>query len=50
MFVGISEATTRLSQLITEVERTGAEVVIRRHNVPADETFHHDGVQVIDPS
>jgi len=34
MVVSIYEAKTRLSQLIAEVERTGAEVVIRRHNVP----------------
>lgn len=34
MTVSIYEAKTRLSQLIAEVERTGAEVVIRRHNVP----------------
>lgn len=34
MAVSIYEAKTHLSQLIAEVERTGTEVVIRRHNVP----------------
>lgn len=34
MAVSIYEAKTRLSQLIAEVEATGEEVVIRRHNVP----------------
>jgi len=32
--VNIYEAKTRLSALIAEVERTGEEIVIRRHNVP----------------
>lgn len=32
--VSIYEAKSHLSQLIAEVERTGQEVVIRRHNVP----------------
>jgi prevent-host-death family protein len=32
--INIYEAKTRLSQLIAEVERTGVEVVIRRHNTP----------------
>jgi prevent-host-death family protein len=32
--VSIYEAKTHLSQLIAQVERTGEEVVIRRHNVP----------------
>lgn len=34
MVVNIYEAKTRLSALIAEVERTGEEIVIRRHNVP----------------
>jgi prevent-host-death family protein len=34
MAVSIYEAKTHLSQLIAEVEATGEEVVIRRHNVP----------------
>ena len=34
MSISIYEAKTRLSQLIAEVERTGGEVVIRRHNTP----------------
>lgn len=34
MSVSIYEAKTNLSKLIAEVERTGGEVVIRRHNVP----------------
>jgi len=34
MVVNIYEAKTRLSALIAEVERTGDEIVIRRHNVP----------------
>lgn len=34
MSVSIYEAKTRLSQLIAEVERTGDEIVIRRHNTP----------------
>ena len=34
MSVSIYEAKTHLSQLIAEVERTGEEVVIRRHNQP----------------
>ena len=34
MAVSIYEAKTHLSQLIAEVERTGEEIVIRRHNVP----------------
>ena len=34
MIVNVYEAKTRLSALIAEVERTGEEVVIRRHNVP----------------
>jgi len=33
MVVNIYEAKTRLSALIAEVERTGEEIVIRRHNV-----------------
>ncbi len=32
--VSIYEAKSHLSQLIAQVERTGEEVVIRRHNVP----------------
>jgi prevent-host-death family protein len=32
--VSIYEAKTNLSKLIAEVERTGQEIVIRRHNVP----------------
>jgi prevent-host-death family protein len=32
--VSIYEAKTHLSQLIAQVERTGDEVVIRRHNEP----------------
>jgi prevent-host-death family protein len=32
--VSIYEAKTHLSQLIAQVEATGEEVVIRRHNVP----------------
>ena len=32
--VSISEAKSHLSQLIAQVERTGKEIVIRRHNVP----------------
>lgn len=34
MSVSIYEAKTHLSQLIAEVERTGDEVIIRRHNRP----------------
>ncbi len=34
MSVSIYEAKTNLSKLIAEVERTGEEVVIRRHNTP----------------
>ncbi len=34
MAVSIYEAKTHLSQLIAQVEQTGEEVVIRRHNVP----------------
>ena len=34
MAVSIYEAKTHLSQLIAEVESTGEEIVIRRHNVP----------------
>ncbi len=34
MSVTIYEAKTHLSKLIAEVERTGEEIVIRRHNVP----------------
>ena len=34
MAVSIYEAKTHLSQLIAEVEATGEEIVIRRHNVP----------------
>ena len=34
MSVSIYEAKSHLSQLIAEVERTGEEVVIRRHNTP----------------
>jgi prevent-host-death family protein len=32
--VSIYDAKSNLSRLIAEVERTGEEVVIRRHNVP----------------
>lgn len=32
--VSIYEAKSHLSQLIAQVERTGEEVIIRRHNVP----------------
>jgi hypothetical protein len=32
--VSIYEAKSHLSQLIADVERTGDEVIIRRHNVP----------------
>ncbi len=34
MVVNIYDAKTRLSALIAQVERTGEEVIIRRHNVP----------------
>jgi prevent-host-death family protein len=34
MSVSIYEAKSHLSQLIAQVEQTGEEVVIRRHNVP----------------
>lgn len=34
MTVSIYEAKTRFSQLVAQVETTGEEVVIRRHNVP----------------
>ena len=34
MSVTIYEAKTNLSKLIAEVERTGDEIVIRRHNMP----------------
>lgn len=34
MSVSIYEAKSNLSRLIAEVERTGEEVVIRRHNTP----------------
>ena len=34
MAVSIYEAKTHLSQLIAQVEQTGEEVVIRRHNTP----------------
>jgi prevent-host-death family protein len=34
MAVSIYEAKTRLSQLIAQVEATGEEIVIRRHNTP----------------
>lgn len=34
MQVSIYEAKTHLSKLIAEVEATGEEIVIRRHNVP----------------
>jgi len=34
MAVSIYEAKTHLSQLIAQVEASGEEVVIRRHNVP----------------
>ena len=34
MSVSIYEAKTHLSQLIAQVEQTGEEVVIRRHNIP----------------
>jgi prevent-host-death family protein len=34
MSVSIYEAKSQLSRLIAEVERTGEEIVIRRHNVP----------------
>lgn len=34
MAISIYEAKTHLSQLIAQVEATGEEVVIRRHNVP----------------
>lgn len=34
MSVSIYEAKSHLSQLIADVERTGEEVVIRRHNTP----------------
>lgn len=34
MSVNIYEAKTRLSQLVAEVERTGAEVTISRHGTP----------------
>ena len=34
MSVSIYEAKTTLSRLIAEIERTGEEIVIRRHNVP----------------
>jgi prevent-host-death family protein len=34
MAVSIYEAKTHLSQLIAQIEQTGEEVVIRRHNVP----------------
>lgn len=37
MSVNIYEAKTRLSQLVAEVERTGAEVTISRHGVPVAE-------------
>ena len=34
MAVSIYEAKTHLSQLIAQVEQTGEEIIIRRHNVP----------------
>jgi prevent-host-death family protein len=34
MSVSIYDAKTHLSQLIAQVEATGEEIVIRRHNVP----------------
>ena len=34
MSVSVYEAKAHLSQLIAQVEATGEEVVIRRHNVP----------------
>ncbi|MEZ5215238.1 MAG: type II toxin-antitoxin system prevent-host-death family antitoxin [Ilumatobacteraceae bacterium] len=34
MAVSIYEAKSQLSKLIAEVERTGGEIVISRHNVP----------------
>ena len=34
MAVSIYEAKTHLSQLIAQVEHTGEEVIIRRHNIP----------------
>ena len=34
MTVSIYEAKTHLSRLIAQVEATGEEIVIRRHNVP----------------
>ncbi|MEK7424664.1 MAG: type II toxin-antitoxin system prevent-host-death family antitoxin [Actinomycetota bacterium] len=34
MAVSIYEAKTHLSRLIAQVEETGEEVIIRRHNVP----------------
>jgi len=34
MVVNIYDAKTRLSALIAQVEQTGEEIVIRRHNVP----------------
>ena len=34
MDVSVFEATVRLADLIAEVERTGEEVVIHRHDVP----------------
>jgi prevent-host-death family protein len=34
MTVSIYEAKTNLSRLIAEIERTGGEIVIRRHNTP----------------
>ncbi len=34
MAVSIYEAKTHLSKLIAEIEATGEEIVIRRHNVP----------------
>ena len=34
MAVSIYEAKTHLSRLVAQVEQTGEEIVIRRHNVP----------------
>ena len=34
MAVSIYESKTHLSRLIAQIEQTGEEVVIRRHNVP----------------
>ena len=43
MMVNIYEAKSKLSALIAQVERTGEEIVIRRHNVPVAKLVPYSG-------